>query len=226
MLVNPEMQAWFDKLQGQRLGGGGGGASPRPIAGLGAEQLAGIVKPGSGMFGFNAPAINPRFQLQHPAPYAGLPAPSGIPPAPGGSMGGGGDRGGGAIAAGLGKLGQGIETGMKAYAAKKAQQDQIAAMAKVPGLPPLPPLRPNAPTPPGRPSGIGSPAAPPETFPPVGAASNTPILAGPGAGMGSTGASIGPSCSLPTFARGTGTRKAGGPLPGMTLITQEHHGRD
>jgi hypothetical protein len=126
----------------------------------------------------------------------------GIPPvAPSSSGGGGRDLGGGAIAAGLGKLGQGIQQGLgdwaekrKAQADAQAVRDTAAASASRGFLAPKAPRAPTASEP---------EVAPTPTFQPVGKASETPTFAQPGGGGGAMGSSIGPaSTSLPTFAQG------------------------
>jgi hypothetical protein len=198
MLVNPDIEEWFNRLQGRPAGPGGGGTG-RSVAGLGSDVLGGIVKPGSGLFGFNAPPIRSNYRPMPIAPSPPERSPSGIPPvAPSSSGSGARDLGGGAIAAGLGKLGQGIEGGLKAF---KAKQDERELLNK--GYSPLPALDGPLSRQMARNPGATMPNVPPaETFPPIGSASNTPILAQPGEGMGTTGASIGPAGSLPTLAAG------------------------
>jgi hypothetical protein len=198
MLVNPDIQAWFDKLQGHPARGG---SAPRG-QGLPSAPLEGIVQPGRGMFGFNAPSIAAKFQPHSPAPYPGQQPMRGIPPvAPSSSGGGGRDLGGGAIAVGLGKLGAGIQQGLgdwaenrKAQADAQAIRDTAAASASRGFLAPKAPRTPTA----------SEPEAPPTpAFPPVAAASETPTFAQPGGGGGAMGSSIGPaSTSLPTLAQG------------------------
>ena len=216
MLVNPEIKDWFDKLQGQRLGGG---SAPRG-QGLPSAPLEGIVKPERGMFGFNAPQIEGRFQARSPAPYVQPSPMRGIPPVAPGLGGGGRDLGGAAKAAGLQKLGAGIEQGLGDFAAKRKQQQEQAAMANAPGMGPV--------YPPGDPRSRipihpenGAPKTPPApTFSPVGPASEKPILTQPGGGAGMTGDSIGPEvASLPTLAQGAGSAVAGGQLPVAQFLT-------
>jgi hypothetical protein len=203
VLVNPDIEEWFNRLQGRPAGPAGGGAG-RSVAGLGSDVLGGIVKPGSGMFGFNAPPIRSNYRPTPIAPSPPERSPSGIPPvAPSSSGSGARDLGGGAIAAGLGKLGQGVEAGIKAF---KAKQDQRELLNK--GYSPLPALDGPLSRQMARNPGATMPNVPPaETFPSIGSASNTPILAQPGEGMGATGASIGPAGSLPTMAAGPGGDK-------------------
>jgi hypothetical protein len=202
VLVNPDIQAWFDKLQGRQARGG---SAPRG-QGLPSAPLEGIVQPGRGMFGFNAPSIAAKFQPRSPAPYPGQQPMRGIPPvAPSSSGGGGRDLGGGAIAAGLGKLGQGIEQGLGEW---KAQQQALEA-ARNPGYVPMGPVTVPTADKAGALAQSTAPTAP--TFQPVGPASETPTFAQPGGGGGAMGSSIGPaSTSLPTFAQGAPTTSTAG----------------
>jgi hypothetical protein len=204
VLVNPDIKEWFDRLQGRAPGAGGSAPRGQILPDYGSAALQGIVKPGSGMFGFNAPAISGRYQPRPPEPNPGQRSPMGIAPAmPSSSGAGTRDLGGAAIAAGIGKLGQGVEGALGDLAAKR--QAAAAAAAGRPNTP-------NqflTPTPPARPAGLGSP--PGETFPPIGAASALPIQAQAGGGAGETGTAIGPGGSLPTFAQGGATAVAGGP---------------
>jgi Transglycosylase-like domain len=223
VLVNPGIQEWFDNLQGRSRGGGGARPPPGRNDAL-AAALAGIVRPeiaGS----FQAPAINAaRFTPRPPEPNPRLPEPSPQQVPFQGISGGGRDRGGGAIAAGLGKLGQGIEGALGDWAAKrKAQQEAIANANTLPGSSPVF----------GSPSASaspksGAPASNPYTPAPIGSASDTPIFTGqdsqaePRAPVPPIGAFPG---SLPTFAQGvagTMTKTAGGPsssyLPRLAQI--------
>lgn len=207
MLVNPGIQEWLDKLQGHPVRGG---SAPRGTPqNYAAEALQGIVQPGRGMFGFNAPAIGAGGEPPRPAPSPGERGPMGIPPvAPSSSGSGARDLGGGAIAAGLGKLGAGIAGGISAIVEKrKAQADaqavrDTAAASASRGF--LSPKAPRAPT-------ASEPVAPPTpTFSPVGPASEKPLLTQPGGGAGVTGSAIGPAAaSLPTLAQGAPATTAG-----------------
>lgn len=212
MLINPEIEEWFSKLQGQSRGGSGGSPG-HPVAGLGSDALSGIVHPGSGMFGFSAPPIRSNYRPTPIAPSPPERSPSGIPPVAPSSQGSGSrDLGGGAIAAGLGKLGQGIETGLKGFAERRRANAAAEAgrptapsefMSRNPGatMPgPLGPLSRQMQNNPGATMPSPAPAIP--TFSPIGGTSETPLLAHPGAGIGETGTSIGPAGSLPTLAAG------------------------
>jgi hypothetical protein len=209
VLVNPDIKAWFDALQGRTLGAGGSAPRGQVLPEYGSQVLGGIVKPGTGMFGFNAPAISARYQPRAAEPYGNVLGPMrGIAPAMPGSGGGVGDLGGGAIAAGLGKVGQGAEKAMADMAAKrKADAAAAAGRPEAPNAFLTPPARPATPTPQARPSDLGSPPIA-ETFPPVGAASQLPLQAQTGGGAGETGTAIGPSGPLPTFAQGPGATAA------------------
>lgn len=118
---------------------------------------------------------------------------------------GGGGTGGGASGAGAGleKLGAGVAQAMKGFAAKKAQQQQFNDMLG--GLPSRSTF--GGPATSSAPLGRGSSQVPnsaaPYTPSPIGAASELPIAAQPGAGSGAMGSSIGPAGSLPSFAAGT-----------------------
>jgi hypothetical protein len=218
VLVNPDIQEWFDRLQGRAPSAGGFAPRGAALPNYGSDVLSGIVQPGRGMFGFNAPAIAARYQPTLPAPSPGPRGMMGIPPVmPTSSGAGARDLGGGAIAAGLEKIGAGTAKAIGDIAAKKAQRDQIAALAKSPGLPPLAPL--GAPIQPVRPSGGGG--SPTETFPPIGTASTLPIQAQAGGGAGETGVAIGDTGSLPTFAQGA--PGGGAPLPTGGIAAFRHN---
>jgi hypothetical protein len=137
-------------------------------------------------------------------------APSGSPVPFEGISGGGRDLGGGAKAAGLQKLGQGIEGALGDWAAKrKAQQEAAAIAGKIPANNPVF----GRPAPPsGVTSGQAGGVPTPFTPPPVGAASNTPIFGQPGGyAAGGTDAipPIGGGGSLPTFAQGAPVTEGG-----------------
>jgi hypothetical protein len=181
MLENPTIQEWLDKLQG-RPRPAGGIRPGRPTAGEAEQSLAGIVRPQPGAFGFRAPEINARF---HAAPPASNPPERGAtgvtPPGPVEGRGGSLNYGGAARAAGLQKLGQGIEQALGDIKAKQDQAKEIAAMSNIPPLPPLRPMGAGFPVqaPPDRPGGlgIGVPTPPPR-----------PIFSQPGVGpSGGTG---------------------------------------
>jgi hypothetical protein len=106
MIINPDIEEWFNKLQG-RAAGHGGGARGLPVP-TGSAALQGIVQPGHGMFGFTAPPISGHYAARAPAPSPSLPSPMGGTPnqismANPGTP----NLGGAAKAAGLEKLGQG-----------------------------------------------------------------------------------------------------------------------
>src|SRR2546421_4014070 len=125
MLVNPDIQDWLDKLQGRSPGRGGSAPRGGTLPNYGTEALSGIISPQRGMFGFNAPPISPRYQPSPILPSPSPRSPIGIAPAEPSTGGAGGrDLGGGAIAGGLGKLGQGLEQGLKNLQAKRAAMQQ------------------------------------------------------------------------------------------------------
>ena len=196
----------------------GGGMRPgAPVNNALAQALAGIVRPEVGG-SFNAPAIRSNYRPTTIAQSPALrdPLQQVVPSAQGGG-GGARDLGGAAKAAGLQKLGQGIEQAMKAWAAKRAAGQ--AALANVNALPGNSPVfgRPSAPAAgggAGNPAGLGATPAAPYSPSPVGAAGDTPIFEqnpleprGPVPPIGAAG-------SLPAFAQGgaTGSTVAGGPL--------------
>lgn len=215
MLVNPAIKEWFDALQGRQPGAGGSAPRGRALPDYGSEVLGGIVKPGTGMFGFNAPAISGRYQPRAPLQSPGERGKMGIPPVAPSASGAGArsiDKGGATVAAGIQKLGQGIEGAMGDYAAKR--QAAAAAAAGRPNTPsqfltPTQPAGGGGDVAPSRPAGGGAPLVP-ETFPPVGAPATLPLQAQTGAGIGETGTAIGPEGSLPILAQGGGAAVGSG----------------
>jgi hypothetical protein len=201
VLVNPDIEEWFNKLQGKRLGAGGSAprGTPQNYAAAAAE---GIVKPGPGMFGFSAPAIEGgRFQPRPPAPNPGERAPSGGNLPFEGIPGGGANLGGGAKTAGLQKMGQGILEGLQALQAKRLAQQKAQAEVAASRQP----LGVSA----ARNPGASMPATSPYSPASIGAASETPLLA-----QGAEGAEpvppIGGGGALPTLAQHS---SSGGPGP-------------
>jgi hypothetical protein len=188
-----------------------GAAPPSPggnVAALAAALRGDVIQPRLGGF---QPGQAPRpVQLRQPveqrAQSVGMPTGASMTSVSG-ATGGGRDLGGGAIAAGLGKLGAGIEGALGDVAEKqKAKQADLAA-ASAAGL--------NKPSAFGTPPSGGAPAppkpfgAPPAAGPvlaPIGAASTLPIQAQAGGGSGAAGGSIGPAGSLPILAAGTGAQ--------------------
>lgn len=184
MLVNPDIKAWFDKLQGERLGVGsaprGGATTPN----YGSAALEGIVRPTEGGFGFSAPAINaPRFRPEPVAPNPGERQKMGSAPPSGAGGGGGRDLGGGARAAGLRALGQSIEQSLAAIKEKQNQDKEKEAMANSEtGLRPLRPFGEELQPPPGGWVGNSGAGAPHQFVP------SAPTFTQPGVSTGkSTG---------------------------------------
>jgi Transglycosylase-like domain len=237
-MLRSSVQPWFDNLQGSAPAGGG--ARPaQPVNTALAQALAGIIKPEMGGSPFQAPGLNPRFVPKPPDRSPELEKPGGIAPA-GISMPGGGtpNLGGAAVAAGLGKLGQGIEKGLQTFAAKKAARDADLVNAS---MSPRAPLTPGATQPANRtPSGngnisgnpgdtgvgastaaFGSSSASPFTPSPIGAGGDLPTFAQPGNPYSDSPSSqpvppIGQMADnpyLPGATRSMAIGARGGPLP-------------
>jgi hypothetical protein len=119
---------------------GPAGSAPDQSRNALAEAIAGIVKPEMGQ-PFQAPAISvPSFQ-QAPVQQPQQRGPIGAPMTPVDTRGvGPGNLGASYIAAGLGKLGQGIEGGFADLKAKRDQQAQIDAIKAGAGSGTIPPL--------------------------------------------------------------------------------------
>jgi hypothetical protein len=218
MLVNPEVQDYLDRLQGRSRGGGlapGRGAVSTPnYAG---EALGGIIRPNVSSFGFRgAIPTEPNVARFRPTPPAANPAERGAAqqevPGPVGA--GARDLGGAAKAAGLEKLGQGIEQALGDIAEKRKQQQENAARANaVPALPTLHPRggRPGAapavaPGAAAAPAPVPYPGAAPITTPAVGPAGGPNPLIGQDLGIrGSAPFAIGGGTSLPLIASAGGT---------------------
>jgi hypothetical protein len=156
------VQDWFDRLQGQPLPHGGiRPGTPINSALAAALAQSPIIRPEMGTAGaFRAPQINATYRPIPPAPNP--PERPALGVAPPGPVSGGArslNYGGQYRAAGLQKLGQGIEQALGDIGEQIRQQKALEATkqayAAIPALPPLPPpgARPNAPAaaPPPRP---------------------------------------------------------------------------
>lgn len=148
MQVNPGIQDWFDKLQGRPAssGGGGGGQGLSANNAL-AQALAGIVRPEISSQQFHAPQLNPWAPPERVDPYPGhattaygYPVAGGMTPLRGSSSGGGDNLGGSSVAAGLGKLGQGLEQGLANLAAKRKGMQEVDAIRAGAGAARIKPL--------------------------------------------------------------------------------------
>jgi hypothetical protein len=230
MLVNPEVQDYLDRLQGRSRGGGlapGRGVVSTPnYAG---EALGSIIRPNVSSFGFRGAIpteLNlPRFRPTPPAPN---PAERGAlgQEVPGPVRGAGGSLGGEYKAAGLQKLGQGIEQMLSDLAEKRKQAEENAATANA--VPKLPPLQPHGGTPgaggkageTAAPAPVPYPGAAPITTPAIGPAGGPNPLIGQGLGIrgGSAPFSIGGGTSLPLIASAGGT--GGGTGGGATTASE------
>jgi hypothetical protein len=134
VIINPEIQSWFDKSQGQPQGAGGS-APIVPMQNFGLQTLAGIVKPQEAP-AFQAPQIDAsRFQptpIQQPQQRS----PIGAPMTPVSTAGAGATNyGGSAMAAGLQAAGRAIEQSVEALAERRKQAAAIAAQANALNLP-------------------------------------------------------------------------------------------
>jgi hypothetical protein len=213
MLVNPEVQDYLDRLQGRSRGGGlAPGRAVAATPNYAGEALGGIIRPNVSSFGFRGAIPTeltiPRFR---PAPPAPSPGERGAAEqqVPGPVRGAGGSLGGEYKAAGLQKLGQGIEQMLSDLAEKRKQEQENAARANA--VPALPTLQPRGGRPGAAPAVAPGAAAPPSpypgaapiTTPAVGPAGGPNPLIGQGLGIrGSAPFSIGGGTSLPIMAQG------------------------
>jgi hypothetical protein len=207
---------------------GGGGVRPgTPVNSLLAQALAGIVRPEISN-SFRAPALDPRFVPRPPDPNPAERAQRGIPPAAVSPEGGGGrDLGGGAIAAGLGKLGQGAAQGIKDFKEKRAQQQAYANLLAGARERPAPigtPPRPMSQAPAGMPqapAGIGwgvptpgAGGAQQQTAQPPQPGSAPPVFSQPGVGPNAGTGTFSP-LGGPKSSQELGQGAGGGSWPSM-----------
>jgi hypothetical protein len=208
MFANPEVSSFIDKLIGGATPHGGAPPPTQGYRGALAKALLGDVTQPSIMGGFSAPPIGlTGGGVTPPLPTQGVNRGLGSQElTPLGSS-SGSRSGGSGIGAGLGKLGSGIESAMKAIAEKRAAAAQFQAELASHGVTMPSTIGGGGASPVERAlaadgaPGAATPASP--AFSPIGAASETPIFAQPGSDTGLVGGSIGAAGSLPTFAAGT-----------------------
>jgi hypothetical protein len=132
VFANPEVSAFIDRLIGGQTPRGGAPPPTPGYRGALARGLFGEMTKPAIRGGFSAPAIEAsRHPLTQPLPSEGVGRSGGSQVLEQSEVrGGGGNTGASGLAAGIGKVGAGIESGLEQLAANKQAADEKAALSQ------------------------------------------------------------------------------------------------